>query len=147
MKDKAYWKALTERYFEAETTRKEEEELKAFAASTTDADFDELRAVMGYLAVGRTHNAPTPKTSTLRIALYLRVAAAAILLLIALPWGYRQLSQPQEENICLAYVGGKLLTDADEVMALMHQTMQEMEVEDTSMLVEKQLSDLFSTIE
>ena len=38
MKDKAYWKALTERYFEAETTRKEEEALKAFAASTDHED-------------------------------------------------------------------------------------------------------------
>ena len=140
MKDKAYWKALTERYFDAETTRKEEEALKAFAASTTDPDFDELRAVMGYLAVGRKQYAASKacakQPTTRRIALYTRVAAA-ILLLIALPWGYRQL-QPQEENICLAYV---------DVMALMHQTMQGLEVDDPSMTVEGQLSDLFNTIE
>ena len=73
MKDKAYWKALTERYFDAETTRKEEEALKAFAASTTDPDFDELRAVMGYLAVGRKQHAASKacakQPTTRRIAL------------------------------------------------------------------------------
>ena len=150
MKDKAYWKALTERYFDAETTQKEEEELKTFAASTTDPDFDELRAVMGYLAVGRKQYAASKacakQPTTRRIALYTRVATAAILLLIALPWGYRQL-QPQEENICLAYVDGKKLTDTDAVMALMHQTMQSLEIDDPSMTVEGQLSDLFNTIE
>lgn len=146
MKDKAYWKALTERYFEAETTRKEEEELKAFAASTTDPDFDELRAVMGYLVVGRKLQSAMRKSSAPRIALYARVAAAAIFFLIALPWGYRQL-QPQEENICLAYVNGKKLTDSDAVMALMHQTMQSLEVDDPSMTIEGQLSELFNTIE
>lgn len=146
MKDKAYWKTLTERYFDAETSRKEEDELKAFAASTTDPDFDELRAVMGYLAVGRKQVSASRKATAPRIALYVRVAAAAIFLLIALPWGYRQL-QPQEENICLAYVDGKKLTDSDAVMALMHQTMQSLEVDDPSMTVEGQLSDLFNTIE
>lgn len=146
MKDKAYWKALTERYFDAETSRKEEDELKAFAASTTDPDFDELRAVMGYLVVGRKQVSASRKAPAPRITLYVRVAAAAILLLIALPWGYRQL-QPQEENICLAYVDGKKLTDSDAVMALMHQTMQNLEVDDPSMTVEGQLSDLFNTIE
>lgn len=146
MKDKAYWKTLTERYFDAETSLKEEDELKAFAASTTDPDFDELRAVMGYLAVGRKQVSASRKATAPRIALYVRVAAAAIFLLIALPWGYRQL-QPQEENICLAYVDGKKLTDSDAVMALMHQTMQSLEVDDPSMTVEGQLSDLFNTIE
>lgn len=146
MKDKAYWKALTERYFDAETTRKEEEELKTFAASTTDADFDELRAVMGYLAVGRKQQSAMRKSSTPRIALYTRVAAAAIFLLIALPWGYRQWLY-QQENICVAYVNGERLTDDDEVMRLMKETLLAINDEEPETIMEKQLSDLFQTIE
>ena len=141
MKDKAYWKALTERYFDAETTRKEEEALKVFAASTTDPDFDELRAVMGYLAVGRKQHAAskacTKQPTTRRIALYTRVAAAAILLLIALPWGYRQWQ----------YVNGERLTDDDEVMRLMKETLLAINDEEPETIMEKQLSDLFQTIE
>jgi hypothetical protein len=150
MKDKAYWKALTERYFDAETTRKEEDALKAFAASTTDPDFDELRAVMGYLAVGRKQYASsevrTKQPATRRIALYARVAAAAIFLLIALPWGYRQW-QYQQENICVAYVNGERLTDDDEVMRLMKETLLTINDEEPETIMEKQLSDLFHTIE
>ena len=149
MKDKAYWKALTERYVDAETTRKEEEALKAFAASTTDPDFDELRAVMGYLAVGRKQHAAskacTKQPTTRRIALYTRVAAA-IFLLIALPWGYRQW-QYQQENICVAYVNGERLTDDDEVMRLMKETLLAINDEEPETIMEKQLSDLFHTIE
>ncbi len=149
MKDKAYWKALTERYFDAETTQKEEEELKTFAASTTDPDFDELRAVMGYLAVGRKQYAASKayakQPTTRRIALYTRVAAA-IFLLIALPWGYRQW-QYQQENICVAYVNGERLTDDDEVMRLMKETLLAINDEEPETIMEKQLSDLFQTIE
>ena len=149
MKDKAYWKALTERYFDAETTRKEEEALKAFAASTIDPDFDELRAVMGYLAVGRKQHAASKACAkqppTGRIALYTRVAAASFLL-IALPWGYRQW-QYQQENICVAYVNGERLTDDDEVMRLMKETLLAINNEEPETIMEKQLSDLFQTIE
>lgn len=150
MKDKAYWKALTGRYFEADTTRQEEVELKQFAATTNDPDFDELRAVMGYLAVGRKQHAAsevrTKPSTTRRIALYTRVAAAAIFLLIALPWGYRQW-QYQQENICVAYVNGERLTDDDEVMRLMKETLLAVNDEEPEMIMEKQLSDLFQTIE
>ena len=146
MKDKAYWKALTERYFDAETTRKEEDALKAFAATTTDPDFDDLRAVIGYLTVGRKLHTPVRKASTPRIVLYARVAAAAIFLLIALPWGYHQW-QYQQENICVAYVNGERLTDDDEVMRLMKETLLAINDEEPEMIMEKQLSDLFQTIE
>lgn len=149
MKDKAYWLALAERYFEAETTLKEEARLKRFLATPEAAgsEFDELRAVMGYFAVGRKQQRITRRTAAPRMALYARVAAAAILLLIALPWGYRQLIQSQEKNICVAYVGGKQLTDANEVMALMHQTLQGMSVDEPDLTMQGQLNNLFNTIE
>ena len=52
------WKDLAERYFEAETTPEEEKELACFLATplSQSKDFEELRAVMGFMAVGRaTH--------------------------------------------------------------------------------------------
>ena len=52
------WKDLAERYFEAETTPEEEKELACFLATplSQSKDFEELRAVMGFMAMGRaTH--------------------------------------------------------------------------------------------
>jgi len=49
MKDKQYYIDLTERYFDAETSVAEEKELRAFLAETTDEDFNEVKAVMGFM--------------------------------------------------------------------------------------------------
>lgn len=57
------WKELAERYFEAETTPDEEAELARFLTTQASEceDFDELRAVMGYLATGRTMHRKQPE--------------------------------------------------------------------------------------
>ena len=49
------WKDLAARYFEAETSPAEEQELAYFLTTpaSQDREFDEIRAVMGYLATGR----------------------------------------------------------------------------------------------
>lgn len=49
------WKELAARYFEAETTDAEEEALARFLVTPAaqGKEFDELRAVMGYVATGR----------------------------------------------------------------------------------------------
>lgn len=50
------WLQLAEKYFEAETSDEEERQLKLFlcSAEAQDPAFDELKAVMGYLAVGKS---------------------------------------------------------------------------------------------
>ena len=48
-KNKEYYLELVERWFDAETSEAEEQELKRFLAGTEDPDFDEARAAFGYL--------------------------------------------------------------------------------------------------
>lgn len=61
--DLAYWKWLTERYFDAETTPEEERELCRFLASPEgqQPQFDDVRHVMGYLITGRRHTSRPPR--------------------------------------------------------------------------------------
>lgn len=55
VRDEAYWLGLVERFFAAQTSEAEEKELREFLLSSRGADarYDEVRAVMGFLAVGR----------------------------------------------------------------------------------------------
>ena len=64
------WLQLAEKYFEAETSDEEERQLKLFlcSAKAQDPAFDELKAVMGYLAVGKSRlgrsvMSPKPKAT------------------------------------------------------------------------------------
>ena len=51
--DNDYWKALAERFFEADTSEEEERELRRFIASgLAGSEFNDVRAVMGLAAVG-----------------------------------------------------------------------------------------------
>lgn len=139
MQDKMYWKQLTQRYFEAETTRSEEEMLKRFAAATDDPEFDELRAVMGYLAVGRNFHSH-------RMPWYRWAGIAVVAVLCLLPLAH-YLTLANEEDICVAYVNGRRMTDTEEVMRLMEQALSDVVSDEQMLSVEEQLNDLFRTIE
>ena len=52
-KNKSYYMDLADRRFEGLLTEDEELELKSFLASTEDPDFDEVKAVAGYFAMGK----------------------------------------------------------------------------------------------
>ena len=56
----AHWDELIARYFAGLTTDEEERRLRRFLASpdSADARYDETRAVMGFLAVGRQLHTP-----------------------------------------------------------------------------------------
>lgn len=53
MKREEYYMSLYNRYLEAETSVKEEQELKAFLAETDSPRFDEAKAVLGFFVCGR----------------------------------------------------------------------------------------------
>ena len=74
--DKKYYKQLSQAYFEAALTDSEERTLKAFLASTDDPDFDEVKAVAGYFAAGKTVYG-TRGSSANGVSRFWRVAAAA----------------------------------------------------------------------
>lgn len=131
-KDKKYWLDLRDRYFEAETTEEEERKLRRFAAMTQDADFQELQAVMGFTAMGHPHH------TTIRRSLSI---AASIILILGLSF-YMTLHSGQEDSICVAWVNGEEITDPSQVMAMMQNSMQEMNLSGSNP-VEIQLGDMF----
>lgn len=137
--NKQYWQRLCERYFDAETTDSEEEQLRHFAAHTDDPDFDELRAVMGFAAMGRKLSGVDKRQahSHRRMA---GIAASLLLVLGLLAY----LTPRQTEYDCVAYVNGHEITNPDRVMELMQQTMLDVQgghaAEDP---VEAQLREMF----
>ena len=148
----SYWKELAHRYFEAETTEAEERMLKRFAASSEaeGSEWAELRAVMGYMVVGKqVYGQETSNNRLRRMPQWMRIAAAAVfaglILLPATLW----LTDSQEtlnEDICIAYVDGRRVTDPAQVIQAMHRAMSHVQEVEPKATVERQLSEMFELI-
>lgn len=157
-KDKDYWLRLSERYFEAETTEEEERELRRFAAQTSDPDFRELQAVLGFTAIARSskgskgskglkvqQQAPLKPLKPLKLNSHYMGLAASVIVVLGLSLFF-SLSNKQQDTGCVAWVNGEKITDPTEVMALMQNTMLEMNIEGSDP-VEDQLRDMFELLQ
>lgn len=157
-KDKQYWLRLSERYFEAETTEEEERELRRFAAQTSDPDFRDLQAVMGFTAIARSskgskgskglkvqQQAPLKPLKPLKLNSHYMGLAASVIVVLGLSLFF-SLSNRQQDTGCVAWVNGEKITDPTEVMALMQNTMLEMNIEGSDP-VEDQLRDMFELLQ
>ena len=151
-KDYQYWKEMARRYFDAETTEAEERMLKRFAASpeTDGAEWDELRAVMGYATVGkRLRRQAASITSIIPFRPRRRwipaVAAASILLALAAVPTVKWLTADEsaEKDICIAYVNGHRVTDPAQVIQAMHHAMSHVQQVESMTTVEEQLGSMF----
>lgn len=141
--DKAQWLALRDRYFEVETTDEEERLLRRFAATALaqdDPDFADLCAVMSIVAVGKAASSKRQNEMKRRRMRWVWAAAACVagLVLVMLAW--------PSKNVCVAYVDGVKITDRDEVLALMHDSWDDIALDADANTVETQLTDLFNTI-
>lgn len=157
----AVWDELVRRYFEAETTDEEEMRLRRFLVSEEGRDtrYDEVRAVMGYLACGRAqgasgalrskaaaHEVPSVPCRHRRPSVWFRAGAvAAVLALVALPVAWRLAAAGP--NVCVAYVGGHEVTAPDAVMEQMFRSFEEVELAGGAVSVENQLNEMFDTLE
>ncbi|MBR5174898.1 MAG: hypothetical protein IKW89_03080 [Bacteroidales bacterium] len=112
---------LIEGYFEGTLSQEEETVLKVFLSSEEgqNTEYDEVRAVMGYFATGRsvTLNAAKDLTSHGSVRhqriLWPRITAIAASLTIIITLG---VSIYNKENICVSFVGGQKITDKEVVM-------------------------------
>lgn len=142
-KDKTYWLRLAERYFDASTTDAEEQQLRQFAATTTDPNFDELRAVMGFTAMAAHRSIPkqsgTPKRNWMRYA-----AAIVTIAMIATAIPFIA-TYPKADGECIAYVNGKAIHDEATVMTMMTKIAGEVISTDEALATEM-LEDMFETI-
>ena len=136
------WKELAERYFEAQTTDVEEEALARFLATPASQgkEFDELRAVMGFIATGRAiHN----RQRTRRVRLRYYAAAAAITGVLALTAVWQV---AERTNVCVAYINGERYTDKEIVFSEAMKSIDKVRHDLPQETVQEQLSDIFQTI-
>lgn len=107
---------LIEGYFEGTLSQNEETALKVFLASEEGQgpEYDEVRAVMGYFAAGRSveilRSRPLPQNDR---KVWRRILAIAASLAIIITLGINIFNQ---NNVCVSFVGGKKITDREVVM-------------------------------
>ncbi len=104
-----------DRYFEGTLSEAEEQRLKAFLASPEGQtpEYDEIRAVMGYFAVGKALSRKEAKEYSRVRTVWGRIAVAAVCAVIFIALGVNVYNK---ENICVSYVGGQKVTDKEVVM-------------------------------
>lgn len=134
--DREKAKALLRRYFDAETSEAEERQLRRFLVSeaAVGPEFDEARAVMSFLAVGRRRRARVPVWKVAALA-------ASFLGAISLGTGWIVF---QQRNECVAYIYGEKVTNPAAVWQQAQESLQEMgEIESAD--ISSQLTDMFNT--
>ena len=144
-----YWEMLIQRYFEAETTEAEENELRSFLSTSPDLDsrYDEVRAVMGYLAMGRSLNKkkmarrPSRMIRTMR---HVGVAASLALMIGFVSFYWSDLISERESYV--AYVDGNKITDRAIVSQLMQESFAVVGIGEPKEDAEAQLMEMFTVI-
>lgn len=144
-----YWEMLIQRYFEAETTEAEEKELRSFLSTSPglDSRYDEVRAVMGYLAVGRSLNKkkmarrPSRMIRTMR---HVGVAASLALMIGFVSFYWSDLISERESYV--AYVDGNKITDRAIVSQLMQESFAGVGIGEAESDAEAQLLEMFTII-
>ena len=162
----AFWVSLAQRYFDAMTSEEEERVLKCFVASDFSHDksfgadalelFEDVRATMSIIITGKhTSGQKDERTQEGRTALQgaRRWKWAAAGVAAAVVGGtffllHTANDTSMEEDICLARVNGKLVTDRDEVISLMHDSWNDIDIQsDGAEVVESQLKEMFNVLE
>ena len=135
---------LIERYFDGETSVKEEQMLRETLADCpwSSEAIDEARFTMGYFAA-RCQEKERIARKTHRRQLIGIAASIAIILAIGIPAMYHSWFAPRNE--CIAYVDGKIIDNDDVVMALIESDLSKME--DASNSMAAQLHSLGEALE
>lgn len=132
-----YWRELSERYFDARTTEEEEAALRRFLASDVGgAEFNDVRAVIGFSAVGRAKQRKA-KAKRLRRAIA-GIAAAVTAIAIAVPALLNQ-----NDDVYIAYIGGTQYTDQEVVISQMHAALAEVMQPEAEDIVQSQMEGFF----
>ena len=132
---------LVRRYFDAETTKADERELQRLLTETfaTDGRYDEVRAVMGFTTMGRKLHHRSHRS----VRLWQAAAAAVVVLLLG---GICTFQLSHTDDVCIAYVNGRKVTNPEEVARLMQQEMQAVSRPTDAPTPEGQLKDMFHTL-
>lgn len=141
--DKTYWKVLEQKYFEGISTKEEEQLLRQFLMTELGQteEFEELRAVMGYLAMGKVAH-PKKVVPLWRHSEVRKWSAAACFLILSGVGLYHLMPR----TTYIAYVDGHRTTNKMEVIAQMHSVMADINAETPTDAMEASMSDLLNTL-
>ena len=138
MHDKEKYTELVHRYWEAETSPEEEQDLARYVAGVDDPDFDEIRGVLGYLSFGRRKRGLKNRT----VRRYSFAAAAASLVAVVVIGLSLLTSKPYSiEDFCVSYVYGTQTFDNEVIMASVESSLADFFAGDTP--AETQLIEMF----
>ena len=125
-------------------------------AQTTSAKVDDTKGAphKTQSVLSKPQSAPHKPLGTRRLTLsprLLRSAAAIAAIFVGgwMCWKFIPTLKQQflgSENIAIAYVGGKPITDAETVHLMMEESLQMMSESDEVDIVQEQLSDMFNTL-
>jgi hypothetical protein len=134
---------LINRYFDGETSIQEEQMLRETLADCpwSSETIDEARFTMGYFVA---HRYEAQRVSKRNYRHQLIGIAASIAVILA-AGGYALWHQQQPNDVCIAYVNGKVVEDNDKVMALVANDMSKMDNAANAMT--NQLSSLGEALE
>lgn len=132
MTDKEKYILLMERYFDAETSPEEEKELAAYAASTDDPAFAELRGVLGFLSIGREKSGSKAGAFRWPVAAAVAAGFAAIVTIGILSGG---------NDGYVSYSFGQKTTDSELVMESVNNSLTDFFAEKTR--AEASLAEIF----
>ena len=140
------WDGIIEKYFDGETSDEEEKLLLRFLATpqANDKKYNEIKAVMGYVAVGKTIYEKNNRNNKRFSIIPTKWIAAVVIGCIIGTAGWKIVDNQQ--NVCVAYIGGEKCTDTQTVMAQVRQSLHSMNNEESRGTVDDQLKDIFTTI-
>ena len=113
MTDKEKYMDLMQRYWDAETTPDEERDLTRYVANTVEPEFEELRAVLGYLSIAKGKR--SHKADSIRFQPIIAVAAA-IASVFVIGFSLRNSVAKTDEEFYVCYSYGEEITDDQQVM-------------------------------
>ena len=141
--DQAELEQLINSYFDGKTSVQEEQMLRETLADCPWSSelIDEARFTMGYFIAHRKAEQQTSKKSYRRQV----IGIAASIAIIFAAGGYALWHQQQSDDICIAYVNGRVVQDNDKVMTLVANDLSKMDNAANAMT--NQLSSLSEALE
>lgn len=145
------WLVIAEKYFDATATEEEERSLALFLTTkeSNSPEFDEIKAVMGFLAVARKSEKKNRQQSYNRkssFAIRWSAVAATIAIIAGIGITHNALDteKTESEDRYIANINGKIYTDKEFVLNHMHRTMASIGTTTKKNSIEEQLGAMFS---
>jgi hypothetical protein len=122
MTDKEKYKDLIRRYWNAETTPEEEQDLAQYVAIVDDAEFDDIRAVLGFLSIGR--DKIVRRARLVRIYSFAAIAVTIVALVVS---GLNLIQSDNNINgeICVQYTYGNISHNNAQIMSSVETSLED----------------------